>query len=303
MIPTRSTIVLTGASGSLASDIMPGLLARGYELRCIDRVPPSSTESSEKVTWHQVDLGDGPAISEVLKGADAVIHLAGIPLEDDWVTLSRNNVDATQNLLQAALHVGVSRVVLASSIHAAGLYPLPVDPRDLGGEKEKLSEHLRVPASVSPRPNTLYGVSKAAVEALGQFFADKHDLEIVCLRIASRFTAPTDERMLSTWLSPADAERLFVASVEANLPSPFVCVWGVSDNQRSYLSQAEGRGIGFVPEDNAEKYARQILSEVPTKRDSWDFTLGGIFSSPHPPRMGENLGNRVIDENQGGEAW
>lgn len=264
-----SVIVLTGAAGSLASDIRPGLLAAGYELRCVDQraATPHSGE-----TWTQTDITDRGTLVDVCTGADAMVHLAGIPLEDDWECILRANIDGTQAALESARLAGVSKVVLASSVHAVGFVPVPPDGTP-------------VPDTVPARPNTFYGVSKAAAEALGSLYVDRWGMDVVCLRIASRFPKPTEERMLSTWLSPADATRLVLAAL-APAVTGFRIVWGVSKNRRSVFDIAGGVKLGYMPVDDAEDHASDVLG-APRKDEAgpWDQTLGGKFSSPNPPRQ------------------
>src|SRR5208337_3482647 len=73
--------------------------------------------------------------------------------------------------------------------------------------------------------------SKAAVEALAAMYHHRHGLDAICLRILSCFPRPTTTRMLSTWLSPDDAGRLFEACLTAERPG-FPVVFGVSANTR-----------------------------------------------------------------------
>ena len=268
-LPQR--VALTGAAGSLASDIIPALLASGMELRCIDRVLP---ERDFDVEWAVCDITDRPALSAALSGCDAVIHLAGIPLEDDWDRILKVNIDGTQAVLDCAQRLGITKAVLASSIHAAGFTPIPADG-------------ARVPDETPVRPNTFYGVSKAALEALGSYYHDRHGMDITCLRIASRFETPRDARMLSTWLSPADAGALFLQALDK--PSNgYRIVWGVSANTRSYLSAAGGTAIGYEPQDDAELWAPDLVgpgAPETLQAADWDQQfIGGIFSSPFPPR-------------------
>jgi len=258
----RTRIAITGAAGSLAHDIVPGLMELGYEVVGVDR--RRSPELG--IQWVESEIADRARLREAFAGCEAVIHLAGIPLEDEWSAILAANIDGTQAVLEAAHAAGVPRAVLASSIHAAGYVPVPP-----AGEL--------VPAAVPVRPNTFYGVSKAAVEALGSLYHDRYGMQVVCLRIASRFAQPLGERMLSTWLSPADAVRLFAACLTAPEPG-FAVVWGVSRNTRAYLSGAEGAALGFEPQDDAERYA----GSVPAGSD-WDRRfIGGDFCSPEPPR-------------------
>lgn len=260
-------VAVTGAAGSLAADVLPGLSARGHNLHGTDQIDsqPPGTRS-----FTRASLDESDQLDEVFAGQDAVVHLAGIPLEYYWSNLSRVNIDGTQNVLESARRQGVRRIVLASSIHAVGRVPVP-------------SSGIAVPDDVAPRPSTLYGVTKAAVEALGSHYADAYGLNVTCLRIASRASRPTDQRMLSTWLSPADAVRLIHASLTSDT-SGFRLVWGVSDNTRRWLSAAGGTAIGYHPHDDAEAYADQVPAD-PLETAHWNASyIGGAFCSPSPPR-------------------
>ena len=268
VVPSAASlrIAVTGAAGSLARDIIPGLAQRGHEIVGIDRLQP---ESFAGARWETRSIDDRDGMTAALDGCDAVIHLAGIPLETDWESILRVNIDGTQAVLEAARRAGVRRVILASSIHAAGFVPVPA-----GG--------ALVDDAVTIRPNTFYGVSKAAVEALGSLYHDRWGLEVICVRIASRFARPQDERMLATWLSPADAVRLFDAAAMAS-GIGYRVVWGVSANTRGYLSPAGGSAIGFEPEDDAEAFADELEGSA----TDWDrHFIGGVFCSPTPPMFG-----------------
>lgn len=91
-------------------------------------------------------------MAEAMRGADAVIHLAGIASEAPWVDLLRVNIDGTRIVLEAAREAGVRSVLLASSIHAAGFL---------------LSAEVADSSALVPRPDSYYGVTKAAMESLG----------------------------------------------------------------------------------------------------------------------------------------
>lgn len=265
-------IAVTGAAGSLAADIIPSLIGLGYEVMCIDMQTPRERFGCE---WTICSIDDRPELSRALTGCDAVVHLAGIPLEADWASLSRINIDGTQAVLDAARKLGIKKVVLASSIHAAGFVPVPRP----GAPK--------VADGIAVRPNTFYGVSKASAEALGSMYADRFGMDVICLRIASRFAKPENERMLSTWLSPQDAGKLFHAALSERA-SGFRIIWGVSCNTRGYLSPEGGAEIGFQPEDDAEDHAAEISErsavDPSVPASEWDRRfIGGVFSSPSPP--------------------
>jgi uronate dehydrogenase len=266
-------IAITGAAGSLASDIIPGLVGLGYDIVGVDQ----SDEANELCSkWVRCSIADRRWLRPAFADCGAVVHLAGIPLETDWDRLLRANIDGTQSVLEAARLQGVKRVVLASSIHAAGFVPIPPSGR--------------VPDDAVARPNTFYGVTKAAVEALGSMYHDRYEMDVICLRIASRCSSPENERMLSTWLSPADAVRLIDASLTTQSPG-FRTVWGVSANTRGYLSTTGGEDIGFIPRDDAEDHADALfeasVQDSKLLASEWDRQfIGGVFSSPNPPQFG-----------------
>jgi uronate dehydrogenase len=124
-----------------------------------------------------------------MDGVDATVHLAGIPQEDSFDRILETNVVGTYNVFEAARNQGCPRVVFASSLHVTGFY-------DAG---ERISPELPV------RPDSFYGVGKACGENLGRLYADKHGLQVVCVRIGAFAERPTTPRHLSTWLSPRDA--------------------------------------------------------------------------------------------------
>ncbi|HEY2724963.1 MAG TPA: NAD(P)-dependent oxidoreductase [Pseudonocardiaceae bacterium] len=237
-----STVLATGAAGRIGATVCPGLRELGWTV-----VGTDSRELPGDLTGARADLTDPgaeAALAALLDGADAVLHLAGIPGEDDWARILATNVDATRRVLQAAADARVGKVVLASSNHATGFTRRPAAGT--------------LPAAAAPRPDTFYGVSKAAVEALGALYAERHGMEVVALRIGSFQPRPRTARELATWLSPADAVRLAHAALSA--PSPgFAVVWGVSANTRSWWSAAEGHALGYHPQDDAEDHAPEIL--------------------------------------------
>ena len=122
------------------------------------------------------------------------------------------NIVGTYHLYEAARKQGVRRIVFASSNHVTGFYR----------QDEVIDARMPV------RPDGHYGLSKAYGENLAQFYWDRHGIETVSLRIGSSFPAPKDRRMLATWLSYDDLERLVVASLTAPVVRHTV-VYGMSD--------------------------------------------------------------------------
>jgi hypothetical protein len=87
--------------------------------------------------------------------------------------------------------------------------------------------------------------------------------------------------MLSTWLSPDDAGRLFEACLTAESPG-FRVAFGVSANTRGgWVSLAEAKALGYEPRDDAEVFAAEIIAEHGEPGDDPVLRyLGGEFTLP-----------------------
>jgi uronate dehydrogenase len=259
------TILITGAAGRIGTMLRSRLARPGRVLRLLDIAPldPPPGPGEEAIIGSVTDLA---ALTAACAGAEAVIHLGGIATEGPWDAILSVNINGTYALFEAARRAGVPRVVFASSNHAVGFAP---------------RESFPVPDYAYPAPDTYYGVSKAAGEALAALYARKHGLDAICVRILSCFPRPLNRRMLSTWLSPDDAARLFEACLAA--PSPgFRVVYGVSANTRGgWVSLDEARALGYEPLDDSEIYASEVPGEGEDGPDDPLLRyLGGEFTFP-----------------------
>ena len=258
-------VLVTGGAGLIGGWLRGGLPERGWALRSLDVVPvPEVRPGEEQVV---ADVTDLAAMVDAATGASAVVHLAGIATESTWPAISHANIEGTYCALESARRAGVQRVVLASSNHATGYTPRP--------EQGLLTE-----ADAPPRPDTYYGVSKVAMEALGSLYVDRYGLDVVCLRIGSATPEPTSLRHLATWLSPTDTVDLVDAALSAPAPG-FAVVWGVSDNTRRWWDLTAARALGYTPVDDAERYAEALLAVhgEPDPADPVHVRVGGEYAT------------------------
>jgi uronate dehydrogenase len=256
--PHSVTIALTGGAGMMATLLRPYMAGAGYTVRLVDLAAAPDPRHNESV--HVGSVTDPDFMADALKGATAVIHLGGLHREKTWAELVSTNITGTQVTLEAARQNGVERVLLASSTHAVGFHPTEAAAQD---------------SVLIPRPDTYYGVSKAAVEALGSLYADKYGMKVVSARIGTGGERPGNLRTLGSWLSPADSFRLVEATLN-NLGAPgHHVVWAVSANTRGWANLDAGKRIGFEPQDDAEAFAAGVDT---TARDEWADLLGGAWA-------------------------
>lgn len=169
----QTVIVITGASGFLGGAIARALLARGDQVRCVQRsdVPALRTLGAEVV---RADLADLAATVSALHGASAVLHVAA--KAGVWGTRAEFDsaiVTATSNVVSACRTHGIGRLVYTSTpsvVHAGGdiagaderlAYPKHFDahyPRAKAqAERAVLTANGDTLATVALRPHLIWG--------------------------------------------------------------------------------------------------------------------------------------------------
>jgi len=237
-VPFVGRLLLTGAAGGLGRQLRPRLRARTSLLRLSDVAPMDAAGPGEEV--QQAALEDRTAVFRLMEGMDAVVHLGGISTEQPFDQIVQANIVGTYNVYEGARKNGVKRIVFASSNHVTGFY--------------RTDEVIN--PSMPARPDGYYGISKAFGEDLSRFYFDRYGIETVCLRIGSSFPEPRDRRMLATWLSYDDLERLVVASLTTPKAGHAV-IYGVSDNTTTWWDNTGARHIGYRPQDSSEPFRAQ----------------------------------------------
>ena len=251
------TVLITGAAGNVGSHLRRELAGR-YNLRLSDIVPVKDISPGEKQV--RGDVAKMTDMLRVTKGVDAIVHLGGFSSEGPWESILHANIIGCYNVFEAARRNDVKRVLFASSNHAAGFYR-----RD-----------VKIDHRVYPKPDSRYGVSKAFGEQIGSLYADKYGLEVFCMRIGNVNPVPPDKRRLSIWISPRDLARLVSVGIE-NPNINFEIVYGVSDNKRSWYDNSNARRLGYLPQDDAELYAAEVLAKDKPGDPRTEMFQGGTF--------------------------
>jgi len=256
---TIRRLLITGAAGNLGRVLRARFRGAFPVVRLSDRAEMAPAQGGEEVV--RCDLSDPTATRALCEGVDAILHFGAQSLEAPWPEILNANIAGSINLWEAARLTGVARIVFASSNHVIGLYR----------RTEKI-DHL-APA----RPDSRYGVSKAFGEDLAALYAMKHGMKGFCLRIGSCTEKPTNARMLSTWLSYPDLERLIRVGLTADYL--FEIVYGQSRNTRAWWDNANAYRLGYDPQDDAEAFAAEVEGKRSGDPLNDDFQ-GGHFVPP-----------------------
>lgn len=175
--------LVTGAAGFIGSNLSEALLDDGVQVAGVDCFNDNYDRAWK---WSNVqrcldhdhfdltplDLSRGN-LTNLCEGVDVIFHLAGEPgVRASWGqrfdVYLRNNLLATQQLLEAAVAAEVGRVVYASSSSVYGD-----------------ADSYPTPESALPRPHSPYGVTKLAAEQLSFTYLRNRGLPVTALRYFS----------------------------------------------------------------------------------------------------------------------
>ena len=274
-MPNRKKVVLTGASGTIAGLVLPALRAQ-YDLTLLD-VRNTDRQGNEIPDIHIADLTDDnrDAYRHHFQSADAIVHMAfvGSPNPKQGFAPELANVAMAYNIYQTALEENVSRVVVASSNHAAVYY----EPLILTRQRDTIDPEERALS------DNYYGWAKESYEHLGFVFAvgrvNGRPLENIQIRIGGpRETdvdrcAPGDltcvRRALGAYISQRDLSQLIIKSIETTdirdkEGVAFQIFYGISGNDHAFWSLVNARKVvGYTPEDNsAVRFSAQVAQHM-----------------------------------------
>jgi UDP-glucose 4-epimerase len=265
------SVAVTGASGLVGRHLLPALAADGAIDRVIGLDVREPASRPGNVEFHLVDIA-GTELKPLLEGVDVVVHLAGVvdPVPDEAL-MARVNVEGTRHVLEAAVSVGVQRIVRISTSAVYGAWPNNPVP-------------LREDAPLRPNPNFTPAVHGAEVERLLAEWRSAHpDVTITTLRSAP-VVGPGAERLPARILlgrpslrvrgaSPPvqvvhvdDLVSALVLATTRDLPGVYNVAadgWLDGDDARALVGRSN------VPALTAEALTRVL-------RRTWDLGLGDV---------------------------
>jgi uncharacterized protein YbjT (DUF2867 family) len=112
-------ILLTGATGTVGSALLPRLTAAGEPVRCLVREPRRLGGQRVRVQIALGDLADPPSFRHALRGVDTVVHMAASIRDQPRASIEELNAVATLRLVRGAERAGVRRFLFFSALGAS----------------------------------------------------------------------------------------------------------------------------------------------------------------------------------------
>jgi len=226
-------LAITGATGFVGGRLLELAISEGHEVSALTRRPQAERAG---VTWVRGALDQPAGLDQLVKGADAVIHVAGVINAPDQASFEAANVTGTAAVLAAAEEAGAKRFVHVSSLAAR-------EPKlSIYGATKAGSEALVAASPISSaivRPPAVYGPG------------DRETLELFRMARLGLLMLPPEGRL--SLIHVDDLTRLLLALADPAAPRDLLVEpddgrhggWTHREFGRA-LGNALGRGVIII---------------------------------------------------------
>lgn len=192
-------LAVTGATGFIGNRLLELAIGAGHRVQALTR---RDQQDRVGVQWVRGALDRADSLDELVKGADAVIHVAGVINAADAAQFEAGNVAGTGAILAAAEKASVKRFVHVSSLAAR-------EPQLSAYGASKARSETLVAESALPhavvRPPAVYGPG------------DRETLELFRMAKRGFLMLPPEGRM--SIIHSDDLSRLLLALADPRAPS------------------------------------------------------------------------------------
>ncbi len=213
-------IMFTGGSGKAGRHVVPYLLRQGHRVLNVDRVPLEAEGVDNRIA----DITDAGQMFDVMSSYagfdelepgtgvprfDAVVHFAAVPriLMTSDNECYRVNTLGTYNVIDAALKMGIRKIVFASSETTYGI---------CFADGERKPEYLPIDEDHPAVPEDSYAMSKVVNEATARSFQRRSGADVYGLRINNVVEPHEYAQNFPAYVAdPALRRRNFFAYIDA----------------------------------------------------------------------------------------
>ena len=166
-------VMVTGGTGRVGGEARRRLIEIGIDLLVVGRSRDMTVDGAR---YEQCDIDDYDRLYGLMRGCDAVVHLAAIasPEKDPGRDVFRANAQGSFNVYEAAAACGIGRVVSASSINAFGYF---------FGRRSFPIEYLPIDELHPVLATDAYSYSKQVLESIAGYFWLREGISGACLRL------------------------------------------------------------------------------------------------------------------------
>ncbi|MBB3238349.1 NAD-dependent epimerase/dehydratase family protein [Phyllobacterium endophyticum] len=207
----KKRIVFTGGTGKAGRHVVAYLVNKGYEVLNVDLAPLDHPG----VNTMSADIADSGQMFDVLSShfgfegfetgrgpapIDAVVHFAAVPrvlIKPDNETF-RINTMGTYNVIEAAVKLGIRKIIIASSETTYGV---------CFAEGDKDFHHFPLEEDYDSDPMDSYGLSKVLNEKTARAFAMRSGADIYALRIGNVIEPHEYDRFPAFLADPMSRKR------------------------------------------------------------------------------------------------
>jgi uronate dehydrogenase len=239
----KKKILITGGLGRIGKEII-SLLEKNFEVTILESPRKKHTQNKNVI---YCDISNQEDLNKAFVNMDAIVHLAAISDEDDFIEkIMPTNIAGTYNIFECAKNSSIKKIIFASTFQTIWNYP----------------NNKTITTDMPPRPFNMYACSKIFGENVGRYYSEKYGMSVICLRIGyflpygHEWLQDTEKR--KCWCSPKDLDQIITKSI-LNETINYDVFFAISENENSFLDISNMKEkIKYESIDGVKKLEQKI---------------------------------------------